>query len=206
MELSGLGFLSFDDRRHRRGQDAAGADGYQQSGVNVVDAVSQGGKYLVVRIIVGHRADACHRVSEPRPQFIGAVRHTGHRLRRHCHLTPVPQRLDGHGAAAVLAHRFGHLVNGVHRLVFNFGDDVPLLQTALLGRPHAAFLRFDLRQRHHHNALGKELDAHRPSHWDQCFLRLCLTGAGHRRWGKNAPGAGRLGSQPYRQHHCAYKK
>ena len=46
------------------------------------------------------------------------------------------------------------------------GDDVPLPQTAVLGRVHRPVLGGNFRSSHHHNAIGEELDAHGTPHWN----------------------------------------
>ena len=44
------------------------------------------------------------------------------------------------------------------------GDDIPLLQPALLGRIDHTRLGVDLRGAHHYNAIGEELDTHGTAH------------------------------------------
>ena len=59
------------------------------------------------------------------------------------------------------------------------GDNIPLLQPAGFGRVDAALLGGNVRGAHHHHAVGKELNAHRPAHRDH---RGCAgVGRAHRR-------------------------
>ena len=85
-------------------------------------------------------------------------------MRGELHLLVIPDGPDAHGLPLQLLEQGGHFLNGIHLGGVDMGDDVPLLQPAVLGWVHIAGVRGYLRSTHHHNAIGEELDTHGTAH------------------------------------------
>ena len=95
-----------------------------------------------------------------------------HRRRLRLHHTAAPGQLDGHGLAAGGLEQGLDLFYGVHLPAVDMGDDVSGPQPALPGRGLISVLRGHIRQSHHHDAPGKQLDAHGVTHRDHILPLL----------------------------------
>ena len=136
------------------------------SGVHVVDAVAQGAEQAGLRVHKGQGADAGHGVPNPSAQLVGAVGAALGGPGGHLLALLIPKDGQFHFLAFQVLEYGLDLLNGADLGVVDVGDDVPLLEPAGPGGRGQSLVGGDVGQPHHQDALGKELNAHRPAQGD----------------------------------------
>ena len=128
--------------------------------VHIRDPVAQRAERAALRIKEGHRADTRHTVAHPGAEAVLAVLIL---LRLCAQFDRAAAALDGQrrGVLAVFCQKLTEFLNGIQTLPADGGDDVALLESAVLRRT------FPIGKADDEHAIGKELNADGLSDGDQ---------------------------------------
>ena len=123
------------------------------------DAVAQSGEGAGVRVIPGDGADAGGAIPHPKSQVPAAVGKAFLRGEVGGVLPPLPLIYKLHRAAAAALHQSTHLLIGGQCDAVQAQQDIPGGKARTAGRIDAPAIGGKIGEAHHHQSLGKHLDA-----------------------------------------------
>lgn len=149
------GGIAGNDRFH----SLPGGKGHDLAGIHIADGMPQAGEGTRVFIKVGDGADAGGAIPHPKSQVPAAVGKAFLRGEAGGVLPPLPLIYKLHRAAAAALHQSAHLLIGGQCDAVQAQQDIPGGKARAAGRIDAPAIGGKIGEAHHHQSLGKHLDA-----------------------------------------------